>query len=251
MEERSFAAGETIYDEGDISDNLYIIRGGEVEVSRRAGDGQAVLGILKRGQFFGETGIIRDRARSTTTRAISDVNVVAIGRKIFLDAFNTDNPIVLPLLRMLCERLSAADQMAVEGLHTDGAPMIDVARVRLLPASHQVETQIGADGVVVKAFPYRVGRRVQSGAKRLETDTVLALVAPESNDLSPEHFAIGEERGALTIRDLGSYLGTLVNGQRIASFEHGSVAGLRFGDNQVVTGGADSPYRFRIIVEKS
>ena len=57
--------------------------------------------------------------------------------------------------------------------------------------------------------------------------------------------------GRLMVRDLGSYLGTVVNGTRIAHFEQSASADLLFGDNSVQTGGLDSAYRFRIIVERA
>ncbi len=57
--------------------------------------------------------------------------------------------------------------------------------------------------------------------------------------------------GQMFVRDLDSHLGTMVNGRRIASFEHSAGARLGFGPNLVQAGGIDSPYRFRIVVERA
>lgn len=250
MKERICAAGETIYTEGEVSDYVYVIQRGEVEVAREANGRRTVLAKLNAGQIFGETGIIRDRRRSTTTRALDEVALVAISKENFLGAFDPDNPIVLPILRMLCERLGSADQQVVEGFQADGVAPKEVKRIRLLPGSHQVETQIGADGAIVKKLPFRVGRRARPDDPRLSTPTSLALAAQEPLHLSPEHFVIETESGEIVVRDLGSELGTVVNGRRIASFEHNSVSGLRFGENRIVAGGAQSPYQFMLVIDK-
>lgn len=260
MKELAFKSGAVIYREGDPSDYVYIVREGQVEVTRETGDMPTTLATLGGGQIFGEMGVIRGLQRSTTTRAVGAVALVAISREKFLGAFDMENPIVLPILRMLCERLSNAGQQGVagnqadgnqeDGTQADGVTPDAVKRVRLLPGSHQVQTQIGADGVLIEKIPFRVGRRVEEGEPLLKTPTNLALVAQEPHHLSPEHFAVEAENGYVVVRDMGSYLGTLVNGRRIASFEHSIVAGLRFGENRIVAGGAESPYKFLLVIEK-
>lgn len=250
MKELICAAGETIYSEGDESDCVYIIQHGHVEVTREADGRLMVLAKLNEGQIFGETGIIRDRPRSTTTRALDEVTLVAISKAKFKAAFDTENPIVVPILRMLCERLRHANQQVVEGFIADNVSPKEVKRIRLMPAAHQVEIQIGADGIVIKKLPFHVGRRVQPGEPRLSTPTSLALNAQEPLHLSPEHFSIEIEGGEVIARDLGSEVGTMVNGHRIASFEHNSTTGLRFGDNSIVAGGAQSPYQFVLVIDK-
>lgn len=260
MRELKFKSGAVIYREGDPSDYVYIIREGQVEVTRKTDDLPTVLATLGGGQIFGEMGVIRGHQRSTTTCAVGAVTLVAISREKFLGAFDMENPIVLPILRMLCERLSNAGPQMVDGNQVDGN-QVDVnqpsgvtpdavKRIRILPASHQVETQIGADGVLIKKIPFRVGRRVEEGEPALKTPSHLALVAQDPHHLSPEHFVVEAENGYVVVRDMGSYLGTLVNGERIASFEHSVVAGLRFGENRIVTGGTESPYEFMLVIEK-
>ena len=250
MKERTCAAGETIYKEDDVSDYVYIIHNGLVEVSREADGRRTVLAELNEGQIFGETGIVRGRRRSTTTRALTEVTMVAISKAKFLAAFDIDNPIVLPILRMLCERLRNASQQLVEGFQADGVTPGEVDRIRLLPDSPQIVTQIGADGIVIEELPFRVGRRAQPGDPQLSTPTFLALAASEPIHLSPEHFVVENEGGEIVVRDLGSELGTVANGNRIAKFEHNSASGLRFGDNRIVAGGAHSPYRFLLIIDR-
>ena len=249
MRERRIAGGETVYREGDDSDAVYIISDGRVEVTRETAGKPIVLGILGSGQIFGETGVIRDRPRSTTTRALVDTTLIRIDKQDFLEAFGPDNALAFRVLRMLCERLASADRRLAETFHPEGALLSEVGRIRLLPGSPQVQNQIGAEGLVVEELPFRVGRRSQPDEPPLETSMSLAIRAHDTYQMSLEHFSIEEQAGRLVVHDLDSYLGTLVNGERIASFEHTATVGLDFGETDVQAGGADSPYKFKVIVE--
>lgn len=74
-----FAAGDTIVAEGDPADRFYVIARGEVAISRRGADGEAIkLASLGRGQFFGEVGILADTHRTATVVAVGDVVVLAL-----------------------------------------------------------------------------------------------------------------------------------------------------------------------------
>lgn len=252
MAERLVSPGEVIYREGEDSDAVFVIEEGEVMVTRLDPRGKRVtLAGLGRGQFFGEMGVIRDTTRSTTVSAKDKVKLLVLGKADFLAAFGADNPIALPLLRMLCERLSRANGQLVSGrLLRPGAPMAEVARITLLPASRSTENQIGDEGVVVSELPFRVGRKLRAKERGHYAGVGLALGAKDIFDISPEHFAIEDQKGRLVARDLGSHLGTIVNGVRIADFEQTAVVGLQFGQNLVQPGGIDCPFQFSVVVEK-
>ena len=51
---QSFSKGELIYREGDLGNEMYIIRTGHVEVVRAMGDGEVVLDEMHENEFFGE-----------------------------------------------------------------------------------------------------------------------------------------------------------------------------------------------------
>jgi len=249
MRDQQFKAGETIYREGDASDAVFFVQEGKVQVWREVAGERVPLGQLGQGEIFGEMGVIRGVPRSTTTTAATDLTVLAMPRDKFLAAFG-QAPLALQVLRMLCERLSRADdRLLAEPAPRPASPAAARHAVRILPGSHLVEAQIGEDGIGVKALPFRVGRRLVDGEPPLKGAAELALAAKEKHRLAPHHFAIENGSGRLMVRDLGSHLGTIVNGRHIAEFEHASAAPLHAGRNLILAGGTDSPYAFVVMVD--
>lgn len=59
-----FPSGSTIIQQGDPGDKFYIIRGGSVNVIKEDEDrGRRLVGVLKRGAYFGEQALIHQDKR--------------------------------------------------------------------------------------------------------------------------------------------------------------------------------------------
>ena len=69
MKQFRFAAGETIFAEGDPSDYAYLIWSGDVEILKSTPKGDNRLAILGKDEFLGEMGVIDEQPRSATARA--------------------------------------------------------------------------------------------------------------------------------------------------------------------------------------
>jgi hypothetical protein len=79
-----FGPGQIIIREGDAGDRLYLIKGGSVRVRRQSVDkGDVVLSTLSRGDYFGETALLRDVPRTATCRAIDAVELYTLRRTDF------------------------------------------------------------------------------------------------------------------------------------------------------------------------
>lgn len=98
-----FAAGETIFRQGDVGDYLYMIVNGEVAVIREEEDGgETVLNRLGAGQYFGEMALVSNAPRNATIRTISPVDAVTMERMDFTTLY-----MYLPDLKQSVEQVIA------------------------------------------------------------------------------------------------------------------------------------------------
>jgi MFS family permease len=80
-ERRRLGAGEVVVTEGEPAHEFFVIVAGEVEVTH---DG-AVLRREGPGEVFGEIGLLRNVPRTATVTAVTDVELLVLGRKPFLE----------------------------------------------------------------------------------------------------------------------------------------------------------------------
>jgi putative ABC transport system ATP-binding protein len=79
-----FAAGESVFEQGDRATHVYTITSGEVDVIRVLADGsETLLNRLVAGQYFGEIGAFLGFPRSASVRAHTDVELVAYTPQAF------------------------------------------------------------------------------------------------------------------------------------------------------------------------
>jgi NADH dehydrogenase len=78
-----FETGETVFDQGDLGDRLYMIVSGEAEVVREEDGRSVVLGRLGAGEYFGEAALIGRTLRYATVRATSPMDVLTLPRGDF------------------------------------------------------------------------------------------------------------------------------------------------------------------------
>jgi CRP/FNR family transcriptional regulator, cyclic AMP receptor protein len=98
---RNFAAGDTIFREGEQGDEFFVVVRGRVEI--RTGDRR--LEVLGPKGIFGEMALIDDSPRSATVVALTDVTVAPIKEQQFLFLVKHMPMFALKVMRVLAMRL--------------------------------------------------------------------------------------------------------------------------------------------------
>lgn len=77
-----FSTGTPVVRQGERGDKFYIIRGGTVVVTKREGEGgEKQVGILHRGDYFGEQALLHeDRRLATVTAQAPGVECLTLER---------------------------------------------------------------------------------------------------------------------------------------------------------------------------
>jgi NADH:ubiquinone reductase (H+-translocating) len=78
-----YEPGETVFDQGNLGDRLYIIIDGRCEVVRTQDGVEQKVGELGAGEYFGEMGLMNQTTRSATVRAIEPLNVLGLSKREF------------------------------------------------------------------------------------------------------------------------------------------------------------------------
>jgi putative ABC transport system ATP-binding protein len=82
--EVTYSAGESIFEQGDPADLVYVIKSGEVDVIRVLADGgEELLTKLGPEMYFGELGPFLGFPRSASVRATTDLVLTAYSPRIF------------------------------------------------------------------------------------------------------------------------------------------------------------------------
>lgn len=121
--ELTVAAGQTIYEAGQIERALYILLSGAVEVDvtpPRAAD--RMVAELGPGSVFGESSFFHAGPHSATVKALADSRLVRINREAFDALLQSNNLAALRVAanaaKVLAARLQKADEYIVELLES-------------------------------------------------------------------------------------------------------------------------------------
>ena len=98
---RTYAAGETIVEEGATAIALYVVLRGRVRVERAG----APVGELRAGDFFGELALIEDEPRSASVIAVDETECLLFLAWEFRSLLDEHPQIAAPIMRALIERL--------------------------------------------------------------------------------------------------------------------------------------------------
>ncbi len=102
-----FAAGETIFDQGDPRDFMFVVKTGEVEIRL----GHRVVEVVGPGGIFGEMAMIDGHERTATTVARTDCALVTIDQKRFQFMVQQTPCFAIEVMRVLAGRLRRTNQL--------------------------------------------------------------------------------------------------------------------------------------------
>jgi ATP-binding cassette subfamily B protein len=108
-----YAAGHTVFEQGDIGDRFYLIARGRVRViAVDERGGEHLVGLLEDGDHFGEIALRRDTPRTATIRTVSDCLLLTMGRERFIELVEQT-----PQMSTLLDRSQTQREVDLARLH--------------------------------------------------------------------------------------------------------------------------------------
>ena len=100
--------GAVLFEQGDPSDALYVLKSGSLGAFRREGDDPpALVGIVAAGETIGEVGLMLDMPRNATARALRDSELLRLSRSAFDSLVERHPQAMLETARHALRRMNA------------------------------------------------------------------------------------------------------------------------------------------------
>jgi len=110
-----YEKGETIYLQGGLARNLYIILSGEVQVFRQQDGEENPVATLGAGEYFGEVSLLSGVRHTASVRALSSVNLLIMSGSDFKALATSSKYIKESLDNVLERRLGGSGVAGTEG----------------------------------------------------------------------------------------------------------------------------------------
>lgn len=187
---REFHAGDVLFHEGELGEEMYVIQSGAVEITKKTGGADVRIATLGRGEFLGEMAILNGKPRTATARVTDDMKCLVLDARTLETMIKNNSEIALRLIKKLAARLDAADGLVQILLNPDPQ-----ARV-LLALKRNAETY---------GVPTENGIRVRASAEQLarEVGVDVTQVVDVLWRLHRLHILHDPGDGSLIVADLG------------------------------------------------
>ena len=259
-----FADGQVIFRQGDASDKFYIIRSGQVVITREANGVTSELAKVGPGEVVGEMGVLQGLSRVATATAKGKCWLYGMTLPDLVDkrSDGQDHPGSV-VARVLAQRLKKSMEKLEQGQKEFGIALESAqAAVQAAKAVQPVARAVSEKGPAIQVqirMGWRSGEEVSWSADESTHSLPLAFgrapgptglagteqilveeSAPER--LGPLQFLVEVQDGVVVLRDEQSPYGTEVSGISIGAGTGVSQIELPAGQHVLVAGGEGSPY---------
>ena len=120
---RILPANKSIFSEGVVGDEAYLILDGKVEIRLGAtSDSPKVLAILGKGDVVGEMSLFDDRPHMASAIALSETTVAVLTQEDFKRRIDSMDNVMRGILKIMIQRLRlVGDKELIKSLKTDVA----------------------------------------------------------------------------------------------------------------------------------
>jgi CRP-like cAMP-binding protein len=241
---RQFKKGEIIFQEGEESEQIYIILEGIAEVVKmNSSDEEILIATVQKDEVFGELGVIQDRKRQACVRAKTDVLVKEFDTSLFDSLFDMEiGKELLPIIQTMAERIRVQSSKLTELNYRIKEEKPQIIRksnsaVQLVAVTKKAKAALnGLEMLDIHKFPFKVGRNTDKRKDKFFHKNDLYLTDKKPYKISRNHFSLIKEHNDYYFSDENSKLGSTVNGKKTGNHHGRKKVLLNPGENGVCLG---------------
>lgn len=220
----SYKSGERIVAAGEQGRCMFIVNSGSVKLLKAAAQGgtRAHLGLLEKGDFFGESSILDGKPYGVDAEAESDCDVVEIGASVFHHMLQSNPEIAVRMMRKMSARLDGLRSRVAQE-PAEAQPAATTEQAEPGPEKPALETGTKLTGRLVTeggggVFPLR-GQEILVGrydpVTEIQPEIDLSAVDTKRS-VSRRHSRLTYGEGKWRVEEeVGALNGTFVNGTRL------------------------------------
>jgi CRP-like cAMP-binding protein len=106
-----YAAGDVIFQQGELGTEMFIIQEGEVDIVKHINGESHTLSHLEKGDFFGEMAVLESVPRTADAIAATDVRALAINGARFDEMLHKNPEVAVRIIRKYSKRLREANTL--------------------------------------------------------------------------------------------------------------------------------------------
>ena len=119
---RTLAAGDVLFEEGDVGSVAYVVKSGVIEICRFTGEEYVTLVELEKGALFGEMALIDNQPRSAMARANGEAVVKEIGKEAFMQYLKSSPNVAFNMMQQLAGHVRTANaKLSVDAFAGSGS----------------------------------------------------------------------------------------------------------------------------------
>jgi CRP-like cAMP-binding protein len=215
----NYSAGETVFAQGDLGTEMYIILEGEVHIIKHINNESHLLSKLEKGDFFGEMALLESVPRTADAVAQSEVKCLVINGARFDEMLRKNPEIAVRIIRKYSKRLREANSLLerLVGRPVD-SDHVELDSTMVAPGEKAVRHRL-VDLATGTAFFFSKGDETTIG----RADPVTGILpdidltpVDQNRSVSRRHAKIVKSHGEYCmLEEVGTVNGTFVNDQRI------------------------------------
>jgi CRP-like cAMP-binding protein len=221
-----FPEGHVLFREGDHGEDMYIVQSGRVAIKKKVKDGETVLAVLEKGDFFGEMAMLERLPRSASAEMQEAGDLIVISGDMFGDMIKSNPEIAVRMLRKQSIRLRDTNKQLEEALRGQptAAPVREPAHTPAkVPTEGTMQAEAQAYFISVSTgnvFPVfsneaLLGRYDSVTGMRPDVDLTNE---DQSRNISRRHARLVTKDGKhFVAEEIGTMNGTYLNGKKLAN----------------------------------
>jgi CRP-like cAMP-binding protein len=214
-----YAAGDVIFQQGELGTEMFIIQEGEVNIVKHINGESHALSHLEKGDFFGEMAVLESVPRTADAIAATDVRALVINGARFDEMLRRNPEVAVRIIRKYSKRLREANTLLerLVGREVDSEHgSLDATQSIIPEKQHRhrlIDVTTGAEFAFSKADETTIGRADPVTGILPDVD----LTPVDANrSVSRRHAKIIRSgKDYCILEEVGTVNGTYVNEQRI------------------------------------